>query len=84
MWTANANIIAHGLTKRPESSNARVAQYKIAQYPPYVKWGLNELWFIKIDEHAYRGFKIVPKHTGIVKRKTYKSLEINYLSKKEC
>lgn len=56
-----------------------MAQYKIPQYPPYVKWGLNGFWLI--DGLAYRGFKIVSKHARIVRRKTYKSLKINYLLK---
>lgn len=70
MWLASANTLIHGLTKRPELSHTVVAQYKILQYLPDVKWGLNRFWFIKIDGYAYRGFKIVPKHAGIVKRKT--------------
>lgn len=84
VWMANANTMIHRLTKRPESRNTIVAQYKIPQYSFYVKWGLNGSWFVKIDGHAYRGFKLVSKHSGIVKRKTYKSLKINYLLKKEC
>lgn len=31
-----------------------------------------------------RGFELVPKHAGTVKRKSYKSLKINYLFRKEC